>query len=212
MPVGDLGQLAFKLPMPPGTLTTLYNAEARFQEAYLSKFPGYYDCSDSGFIDADGYVHVMSRTDDVINVAGHRLSTSALEEVLARAHPSVVECAVVGVSDKEKGSLPVGVIVLSISTSAECDDNYDSIKAECVAQIRTDIGPVAAFKRVIVVKSLPKTRSGKILRRTIKAVLEDVPRTELPVPPTIENVDSIDHIIIAVEQQKQRRSPQDVAQ
>ena len=200
---GDLGQLVFKLPMPPGTLTTLYNANDRFREAYLSKFPGYYDCSDSGFIDSRGYVHVMSRTDDVINVAGHRLSTSALEEVLIKAHPSVVECAVVGVSDEKKGSLPVGVVVLSASTNAECDKSYESIKAACVARIRADIGPVAAFKRVIVVKSLPKTRSGKILRRSLKAVLEGVPKADLPIPPTIENIDAIDHTIIAVEQQKQ---------
>ena len=203
VPVGNLGQLAFKLPMPPGTLTTLYNADDRFLEAYLSKFPGYYDCSDSGFIDAAGYVHVMSRTDDVINVAGHRLSTSALEEVLINAHPSVVECAVVGISDEEKGSLPVGVIVLSDSTNVGRDESYDSIKATCVAQIRADIGPVAAFKRVVAVKSLPKTRSGKILRRTLKAALEGVPRADLPIPPTIENIDSIDHIITAVELEQQ---------
>ncbi len=162
---GDIGALVVKLPLPPGTFPTLWNAERRFVDAYLSEFPGYYKTADAGYIDEDGYVFVMSRTDDIINVAGHRLSTGAMEEVLA-AHPDVAECAVVGVDDDLKGQLPVGFLVLK--AGVERDDN--AIVNEVIQRVREHIGPVAAFKKATVVQRLPKTRSGKILRGTIQKI------------------------------------------
>ncbi|PZQ47754.1 MAG: propionyl-CoA synthetase [Rhodovulum sulfidophilum] len=156
---GELGAVAIRLPLPPGTLATLWNAEARYVKSYLSTFPGYYETGDAGIIDADGYLHIMARTDDVINVAGHRLSTGAMEEVLA-SHPDVAECAVIGVADALKGQLPMGFLCLNRG----CDRDHAEIIRECVKLVRDKIGPVAAFKEAVVVDRLPKTRSGKILR------------------------------------------------
>jgi propionyl-CoA synthetase len=183
---GDVGALVIKLPLPPGTFPTLWNADERFVEAYLSEFPGYYKTADAGFIDDDGYVFVMSRTDDIINVAGHRLSTGAMEEVLA-AHPDVAECAVVGVADQLKGQLPVGFLVLN----AGVDRDDTEIVGEVVKMVRGEIGPVAAFKTAAVVKRLPKTRSGKILRGTIQKIADDV---EWKMPATIDDPVILDEI------------------
>ena len=160
---GEVGALCSKLPMPPGSMLTLWNAPERFVESYFTEFPGYYKTAAAGFIDEDGYVFVMSRTDDIINVAGHRLSTGGMEEVLT-GHPDVAECAVIGVADQLKGQLPVGFLVLKAGGQKESED----IVAECVLLVRDQIGPVAAFKTAIVIKRLPKTRSGKILRGTVR--------------------------------------------
>jgi propionyl-CoA synthetase len=165
---GDIGTLAVKLPLPPGTLPTLWQNDERFISAYLDEFPGYFTTSDAGFIDDDGYVYVMARTDDIINVAGHRLSTGAMEEVLAD-HPDVAECAVLGVADKLKGQLPVGFLVLK----AGANKDHDKIIKEVIASVRERIGPVAAFKTATVVQRLPKTRSGKILRGTIQKIADN---------------------------------------
>ncbi|MEM6680048.1 MAG: AMP-binding protein, partial [Pseudomonadota bacterium] len=159
VPRGQLGAIAIKLPLPPGTLPTLWGNDARFSKSYLQRFEGYYETGDAGYLDEDGYVYIMARTDDVINVAGHRLSTGAMEEVLA-GHPDVAECAVIGVADELKGQVPLGFLCLS----AGCERSHDEIVAECVKRVRDEIGPVAFFKTAIVVDRLPKTRSGKILR------------------------------------------------
>jgi propionyl-CoA synthetase len=164
---GDIGALVCKLPLPPGTFSTLWNAEQRFFDAYLRAYPGYYNTGDAGFIDADGYVYVMARTDDVINVAGHRLSTGAMEEVLS-SHPDVAECAVVGAHDELKGQVPLGFLVLKAGVAR---DNREIVK-EVVALVRERIGPVAAFRTAAVVKRLPKTRSGKILRATMQKIAD----------------------------------------
>ncbi|MFQ6016666.1 MAG: propionyl-CoA synthetase [Kiloniellaceae bacterium] len=164
---GTIGALVCKLPLPPGSSPTLWNADARFKESYLDAFPGYYETGDAGSVDEDGYIHVMSRTDDIINVAGHRLSTGAMEEVLA-AHPDVAECAVIGVADRLKGQLPLGFLVLN----AGVDRPDGDIVQEVVQMVRARIGPVAAFKTAAVVKRLPKTRSGKILRGTMRAIAD----------------------------------------
>ncbi|MCC7252392.1 AMP-binding protein [Hyphomicrobium sp.] len=179
VPVGETGTLAVKLPLPPGCLPTLWNNDERFVEAYLSPLPGYYTTSDAGYIDADGYVFVMARTDDVINVAGHRLSTGQMEEVVA-AHPDIAECAVVGIADDIKGQVPIAIVVLT----AGVDRPLTEIEGEVVHLIRDRIGPVAALKRVIVAQRLPKTRSGKILRGTMRRMASG----ELaPTPATIED-------------------------
>lgn len=151
---GDIGAIVVKLPLPPGTLPTLWQNDERYKDAYLSKFPGYYETSDAGFIDEDGYIFVMARTDDIINVAGHRLSTGAMEEAIA-GHPDVAECAVMGVEDQLKGQIPLGMMVLN----AGVDKDHDLVVKEVVALVREKIGPVAAFKTATVVKRLPKTRS-----------------------------------------------------
>ncbi|MBE9640679.1 propionate-CoA ligase PrpE [Salipiger mangrovisoli] len=164
---GELGAIAIKLPLPPGTLPTLWNAEDRFKSAYLAHFPGYYETGDAGMRDEDGYLYIMSRTDDVINVAGHRLSTGAMEEVLSN-HPDVAECAVIGVSDPLKGQLPMGFLCLN----AGCDRPHDEVVKEAVKLVRDQIGPVAAFKLCTVVDRLPKTRSGKILRATMVKIAD----------------------------------------
>ena len=168
MPAGEVGALCVKLPMPPGSLLTLWNAHDRFIESYMAEFPGYYKTADAGFIDEDGYVFVMSRTDDIINVAGHRLSTGAMEEVLA-SHPDVAECAVIGVADQLKGQLPVGFLVLK----AGIERDHDDVTAETIKLVRQQIGPVAAFKQAAVVARLPKTRSGKILRGTMQKIADN---------------------------------------
>jgi propionyl-CoA synthetase len=185
VPAGTIGALVGKLPMPPGCSPTIWNAQQRFFDAYLKKFPGYYETGDAGVIDADGYVHVMARTDDIINVAGHRLSTGAMEEVLA-SHPDVAECAVIGVADRLKGQLPVGFLVLN----AGADASHDVAK-EVVQMVRDRIGPVAAFKSAAVVKRLPKTSSGKILRATMRQLADG---TELRVPATIDDPAILDEI------------------
>jgi len=185
VPPGTIGALAGKLPMPPGCSPTLWNARERFYNAYLKNFPGYYETGDAGIIDEDGYVHVMARTDDIINVAGHRLSTGAMEEVLA-AHPDVAECAVIGVADQLKGQLPVGFLVLN----AGADTSHD-VAGEVVQMVRERIGPVAAFKSAAVVKRLPKTRSGKILRATMRQIADGA---EVKVPATIDDPAILDEI------------------
>ncbi|MGH7002349.1 MAG: propionyl-CoA synthetase [Alphaproteobacteria bacterium] len=164
---GQIGALCAKLPMPPGTLPTLWNADDRYRQAYLDDFPGYYKTGDAGYIDADGYVYVMTRTDDVINVAGHRLSTGAMEEVLSD-HRDVAECAVIGVADAMKGQLPLGLLVLKAGVNRAPAE----ITKEAVQMVRDRIGPVAAFKTAIVVTRLPKTRSGKILRGTMQKIAD----------------------------------------
>jgi propionyl-CoA synthetase len=176
---GDVGAIACRLPLPPGTLPGLWQAEERFRESYLKTFPGYYETGDAGFIDEDGYISVMSRTDDVINVAGHRLSTGAIEEVLA-GHPDVAECAVIGAADKLKGQLPLGFLVLK----AGVDRDPADIVKETVAMVREQVGPVAVFKQAVVVDRLPKTRSGKILRGTMRKIADG---EEYRMPATIED-------------------------
>ena len=179
LPAGKLGSIAIKLPLPPGTLPTLWNAPERFKSSYLDKYAGYYETGDAGIIDDDGYIYIMARTDDVINVAGHRLSTGAIEEVLAN-HPDVAECAVIGVSDNLKGQLPVGFLCLT----AGVDREHVDIEAECVEMVRKQIGPVAAFKNAVVVDRLPKTRSGKILRGTMVKIADN---KKFKLPATIDD-------------------------
>ena len=179
VPPGTIGALVVKLPLPPGTLPTLWQRDARYVESYLEEFPGYYKTADAGYIDADGYAFVMSRTDDIINVAGHRLSTGAMEEVLSD-HPDVAECAVLGVDDDLKGQVPVGFVVLKAGVVKP----HQEIIREVVQMVRDRIGPVAAFKKATVVKRLPKTRSGKILRGTIQKIADN---KDFKVPATIDD-------------------------
>ena len=167
LPAGDIGALVVKEPLPPGTFTTLWNAPDRYVSAYFSRYPGYYETGDAGYIDENGYVFVMARTDDVINVAGHRLSTGAMEEVLAD-HPDVAECAVVGVADPMKGQVPLGLLVLNAGVERPTED----IVSESIQHMRDKIGPVAAFRLCAVVERLPKTRSGKILRGTMRSIAD----------------------------------------
>jgi propionyl-CoA synthetase len=183
LPPGRTGHLVVRLPLPPGCLRTLWENDAGFESAYLACFPGYYATGDAGTIDEDGYLWVMSRTDDVINVAGHRLSTGAIEEVLA-GHPDVAECAVIGVRDELKGQLPVGLVVLNAGVAR----NPAGIVRELVARVREELGPVACFQRAAVVERLPKTRSGKILRGTLRRIADGDPwRT----PATIDDPASL---------------------
>ncbi|MBC7138224.1 MAG: propionyl-CoA synthetase [Defluviimonas sp.] len=190
LPAGELGAIAVKLPLPPGTLPTLWNAEERFRRAYLSRFPGYYETGDAGYKDEDGYLYIMARTDDVINVAGHRLSTGAMEEVLA-GHPDVAECAVIGVADALKGQVPVGFLCLNKGTEKTADE----VVKDCVARVRDQIGPVAAFRLACVVDRLPKTRSGKILRATMVKIADGEP---WKMPATIEDPAVLDEIAAAL--------------
>ena len=191
MPAGELGAIAIKLPLPPGTLQTLWQAEARFKKSYLTQFPGYYETGDAGMKDEDGYLYIMSRTDDVINVAGHRLSTGAMEEVLA-SHPDVAECAVIGVADALKGQMPMGFLCLSSGV----DRDEAEVCKECVKLVRDQIGPVAAFKLCTVVDRLPKTRSGKILRATMVKIADG---EEFKMPATIDDPVILDEIRTALE-------------
>src|SRR5258708_16530301 len=179
MKSGDIGALCCKLPLPPGAFPTLWNAEDRFRSAYLDEFPGHYKTGDAGFVDEDGYVYVMTRVDDVINVAGHRLSTGAMEAGLA-SHPDVAECAVIGVADELKGQVPLGFIVLKAGVHRPPAE----IVEELVRLVRDRIGPVAALKQAVVVKRLPKTRSGKILRSTMQKIADDQPFKQ---PATIDD-------------------------
>jgi propionyl-CoA synthetase len=191
LPPGETGALAVKLPMPPGATPTLWNADDRFRETYLSSFPGYYQTSDAGYIDEAGYVFVMSRTDDIINVAGHRLSTGAIEEVLA-AHPDVAECAVIGAADPLKGQLPIGLLVLKAGVARP----HAAIEAEVLQMVRSRIGPVAAFKRAAVVGRLPKTRSGKVLRKTMRSIADG---DRYAMPATIDDPAILDEISDALQ-------------
>ncbi len=186
MAPGEVGAIACRLPLPPGTLPGLWQANDRYKHAYLDRFEGYYETGDAGYIDADGYIFVMARTDDIINVAGHRLSTGAMEEVLA-AHPDVAECAVVGVADELKGQIPIGCVVLK----AGVDRAPEAIVGEVIHMIRDRIGPVAAFKKAVVVSRLPKTRSGKILRGTMQRIADS---KDYRMPATIEDPDVLDEI------------------
>ena len=191
VPPGKIGALAARLPLPPGTLPTLWNARERFASAYLATFPGYYETGDAGLIDEDGYVFVMARTDDIINVAGHRLSTGAMEEVLA-VHPDVAECAVFGVDDAIKGEVPLGLLVLKKGV----DRPNGEIAGEAVALVRDRIGPVAAFKTATVVARLPKTRSGKILRATMRRIANG---EAYKTPATIDDPAILDEIRTALQ-------------
>jgi propionyl-CoA synthetase len=186
VPAGTLGNVVIKLPLPPGCLPTLWNADERFRSAYLSEFPGYYKTADAGYLDEDGYLFIMARTDDIINVAGHRLSTGAMEEVIA-AHPDVAECAVIGMADDMKGQLPLGFVVLSAGVSRDIAD----VEKEIVGLVRERIGPVAAFKSVVTVKRLPKTRSGKILRGTMQKIAD---RETWAMPATIDDPSILEEI------------------
>jgi propionyl-CoA synthetase len=183
---GQSGALMIKLPLPPGSLTTLWQADQRYIDSYLSEIPGYYKTADAGFIDQDGYVFVMSRTDDVINVAGHRLSTGQMEEVLA-SHPAIAECAVIGVNNQLKGQVPLGFLVLKAGVTTEPEE----IVKDVVALVREEIGPVADFKLAAVVNRLPKTRSGKILRGTMQKIANG---EEYKVPPTIDDPEILGEI------------------
>lgn len=183
---GQLGNIVVKLPLPPGCLPTLWNAEDRFGPSYTDHFPGYYKTADAGYRDEDGYLFIMGRTDDIINVAGHRLSTGAMEEVLA-SHKDVAECAVIGAADALKGEVPVGFVVLKAGVAREAAD----IEREIVALVRERIGPVAAFKTVRIVGRLPKTRSGKILRGTMKRIADG---TDVKVPATIDDPSILEEI------------------
>jgi propionyl-CoA synthetase len=186
VPAGTTGNIVIKLPLPPGCLPTLWNRDDAYREVYLTAYPGFYTTADAGFKDEDGYISVMSRTDDVINVAGHRLSTGALEEVLA-AHHDVAECAVLGAADEMKGEIPLGLVVLKAGVSRSTAE----IVSELIEMVRTQVGPVASFKVATVVKRLPKTRSGKIVRGTIKKIADGHP---YHVPPTIDDPAILDEI------------------
>ncbi|MHB1211718.1 MAG: AMP-binding enzyme, partial [Candidatus Nanopelagicales bacterium] len=179
VPAGQDGSIVIRLPLPPGTLPTLWGDDERFVDSYLRAFPGYYTTGDGGYIDEDGYVFVMGRTDDVINVAGHRLSTGSMEAIVA-SHPLVAECAVIGVHDDLKGQVPRAFVVLKAGAGIDPAE----LQRQVVAAVRDQIGPVAALKEVVVVPGLPKTRSGKILRRTMRGIADGRPE---PVPSTIED-------------------------
>lgn len=189
---GDIGALVVKSPLPPGTFTTLWNAPERYISSYFANYDGYYETGDAGYIDENGYIFVMARTDDIINVAGHRLSTGGMEEVLA-AHPDVAECAVMGVADKLKGQIPMGLLVLN----ANADRDHDEVVKEVVKLVREKIGPVAAFKNAMVVARLPKTRSGKILRGTMRSIADS---TEWKMPATIDDPAILDEITDALKE------------
>jgi propionyl-CoA synthetase len=187
----DIGSISIKLPMPPGFLLTLWNADQRFIDTYLAEYPGYYKTADAGFMDEDGYLSIMARTDDIINVAGHRLSTGGMEEVLA-GHPDVAECAVIGVEDQLKGQLPIGFLILNAGVTKANED----VVAEVVQLVRDKIGPVAAFKLAVVVDRLPKTRSGKILRGTMQKIADN---QDYKMPATIDDPAILDGIDSALQ-------------
>jgi len=189
-----MGNVVIRLPLPPGCLPTLWQNDADFRKWYLDPFPGYYKTADAGYIDRDGYLWIMSRTDDIINVAGHRLSTGAMEEVLA-SHPDVAECAVVGVADEIKGEVPVGFVVLKSGVKR----SHDDISSELVALVREKIGPVASFKQSLVVGRLPKTRSGKVVRGTMKKIADGTPWN---VPPTIDDPAALDEIATSLRESR----------
>ncbi|NTV91833.1 MAG: propionyl-CoA synthetase, partial [Chlorobiaceae bacterium] len=185
-PAGQMGDIVVKLPLPPGTMLTLWKADNRFVESYMKQFPGYYQTSDAGYIDDDGYIHIMSRTDDIINVAGHRLSTGAIEAVLCD-HPDVAESAVIGAHDDLKGQVPLGFLVLK----ANVDTPHSQIIKHVIEYVRENIGPVASFKNTVIVDRLPKTRSGKILRGTMRKIANS---EEYTMPATIDDPVILDEI------------------
>ena len=190
VPAGQMGNIVIKLPLPPGTLPTLWRDDERFIASYLSAFPGYYLTGDAGYQDEDGYLYIMSRTDDVINVAGHRLSTGAMEEVLA-SHPAVAECAVMGVHCPLKGQVPLGLVVIKDGQTEQTADLQQAL----IQRVRDKIGPVAAFKQVAVVARLPKTRSGKILRGTMRDMADG---KTITVPATIDDPAILDEVSVAL--------------
>jgi propionyl-CoA synthetase len=187
---GSLGNVVVKMPLPPGCLPTLWNADQRFRDAYLAEFPGYYKTADAGYIDHDGYLFIMARTDDIINVAGHRLSTGGMEEVIAE-HPDVAECAVIGMADELKGQVPCGFVVLNAGVTRDPAE----VEKEVVALVREKIGPVAAYRLTVTVKRLPKTRSGKILRGTMQKIAD---KEEWSMPATIDDPAILDEIGVAL--------------
>jgi propionyl-CoA synthetase len=187
---GTIGNIVIRLPLPPGSLPTLWQNDEGYRESYLTRFPGYYLTGDAGYIDADGYVWIMSRIDDVINVAGHRLSTGAMEEVLA-GHPDVAECAVIGVGDALKGQLPLGLVVLKAGVARP----YAQLRQELIERVRQQIGALAAFRHVAVVNRLPKTRSGKVLRATMRAIADARSYTT---PATIDDPRALEEIAAAL--------------
>lgn len=191
VPANTLGNMAIKTPLPPGTLTTIYKQDERYLKDYLSKYPGYYETGDSAFVDDDGYVYIMGRTDDVINTAGHRLSTGSMEEILME-HAKVADCAVIGVDDKIKGQVPVGFVVCIAGTQEE---DHDQIREELIQLVRDEMGPVASFKKVGIVKALPKTRSGKTLRGTMSKIANG---ESFKITPTIEDPTVFDHLTPAI--------------
>jgi len=182
----EIGDIVVKLPLPPGALPTLWENDIGFRRSYLEAYEGYYQTADAGYKDEDGYIFIMSRTDDIINVAGHRLSTGGIEGVIS-AHPDVAECAVIGVNDELKGALPFGFIVLK----AGVERDHDQIVKEVVQMVREEIGPVASFKKAVVVERLPKTRSGKVLRGTMKRIAD---RQEWRMPATIDDPTILEEI------------------
>jgi propionyl-CoA synthetase len=190
LPRGELGAICVKLPLPPSCLPTLWNADERFKSSYLSAFPGYYETADAGYMDEDGYLYIMARTDDIINVAGHRLSTGGMEEVLA-SHPDVAECAVVGIADKLKGQIPIGFVVLKSGVNKTPEE----VEAECVKLVRDKIGAVAALRNVMAVARLPKTRSGKILRGTVRSIADGA---DWKMPATIDDPAILDEMTQAM--------------
>jgi propionyl-CoA synthetase len=190
VPANTTGSIVVKLPLPPSCLPTLWQQDERCKEAYFAEFPGYYKTSDAGYKDEDGYVFVMGRTDDIINVAGHRLSTGGMEEILA-SHPDVAECAVLGIKDQLKGEVPCGFLVLKSGVVRSASE----VENEVVGMVRDRIGPVAAFKRAVTVPRLPKTRSGKILRGTMKKIADGEPWN---MPATIEDPKALDDISAAL--------------
>ncbi len=194
LPAGQQGNLAVQLPLPPGCLPTLWNDDARFKKSYLERFSGFYDTSDGGFIDEEGYVFIMGRVDDVINIAGHRLSTGEMEEVIG-GHAAVAECAVVGIHDELKGELPVAFVVLKDGV----DIAPEQLEKELVQAVRNEIGAIAAMRQVAVVSKLPKTRSGKILRKTIRSLSQEDPE-KVPTPSTIDDPGSLDVIVEAMQE------------
>ena len=190
LPAGEIGAIAIKLPLPPGALLTLWEADDRFVDSYMKAFPGFYQTADAGFIDADGYIHVMTRTDDIINVAAHRLSTGEIEEVLA-AHPDVAECAVIGVADALKGQVPLGLLVLKAGVKRP----QEEVEREAIELVRDRVGPIASFKTALVVGGLPKTRSGKILRGTMRRIADG---EDYPLPATIDDPATLGEITDAL--------------
>nr|WP_317175011.1 AMP-binding protein [Hymenobacter qilianensis] len=191
VPAGTTGLVAVRLPLPPGCLPTLWQDDERFRKSYLTTFPGYYLSGDGGFRDAEGYLFIMGRVDDVMNVAGHRLSTGEMEELLA-AHPAVAECAVLGIADELRGQRPIGLVVLKDGQSIA----EDALEQELVQVIRSQIGAVACFRQVLVVKRLPKTRSGKILRKTMRQLADG---DQFTVPSTIDDPLILDEIRAGLE-------------
>ncbi|EDQ00884.1 Possible acyl-CoA sythetase [Shewanella benthica KT99] len=184
VPAGQSGNVVIKLPLPPGAFTTLWHNEARYLDSYLSMYPGYYLTGDAGYMDEDGYLYIMSRIDDIINVAGHRLSTGRFEEVLCQ-HEAVAEVAVIGVEDKLKGQLPLGLVVLKKGVNLSDED----LHRELIALVRAQIGPVASFRLVSVIQKLPKTRSGKVLRGTMRKIADN---QSYKMPATIEDPHTLD--------------------